>query len=119
MPAPFLDSNIHISAVSDVPRSETARELVRQHFVISVESLNEFANVARRKLRMPWSQIGENSALYLASRYEYSCSDACILAAAIRSRASVLDSKDMHSGQKLEEGVWIVNPFEALRQNPG
>jgi predicted nucleic acid-binding protein len=139
MAAPFLDSNILVYAVSDDPRSEIAQQLVRQHFIISVQCLNEFANVARRKLQMSWQQIEEISALYreyaddvavvdkelhilalrLASRYEYSFYDACILAAAIRSGATVLYSEDMHSGHKLQEGIRIVNPFETLPQNPG
>lgn len=138
MAAPFLDSNILVYAVSDDPRSEVAQELVRQHFIVSVQSLNEFANVARRKLRMPWQEIEEISALYreyadeivaidkdlhvsalrIASRYEHSFYDACILAAAIRSGATILYSEDMHSGQRLEEGISILNPFDALPKIP-
>jgi predicted nucleic acid-binding protein len=138
MAAPFLDSNILVYAVSDDPRSEIAQQLVRQNFIISVQSLNEFANVARRKLRMSWQEIEEVSSLYreyadeiialdkdlhisalgLASRYEYSFYDACVLVAAIRSGATVLYSEDMHSGHRLEEGIRIVNPFDTTPKIP-
>ena len=133
MPAPFLDSNILVYAVSEDPRSEIARTLIQQHFVISIQCLNEFANVARRKLVMPWDEVDEaisllihladdvlpidlalhKSAISLASRYGYSFYDALIVAAALKAGATVLYSEDMQSGHELDEGLKIVNPFLA------
>ncbi|HWU62379.1 MAG TPA: PIN domain-containing protein [Ensifer sp.] len=135
MTAPFLDTNILVYAASHDPRSEMARAIVQNHFIISVQCLNEFANVARRKLLMSWEEIGEISALYrdiadevvaldtdlhvtalgLASRYGYSLYDASILAAAIKAGCKVLYSEDMQSGQILDEGIEITNPFAPLR----
>ena len=131
MAAPFLDSNILIYAASQDTRSETARTLVQQHFIISVQCLNEFANVARRKLMMSWDEIAEMSGLYreladavialdadlharaleLAGRYGYSFYDAAIIAAAAKAGCKVLYSEDMQSGQELDEGIEIINPF--------
>jgi predicted nucleic acid-binding protein len=133
MPAPFLDSNILVYAVSDDPRSEIARKLIEQHFVISVQCLNEFASVARRKLVMPWDEVEEATGLFadladsvhpldlalhksatgLACRYGYSFYDALIVAAALKAGAKILYSEDMHSGHELDEGLEIVNPFLA------
>ena len=54
----FLDSDILVyAALQPDWRSETARELLAAGGVISVQVLNEFANVARRKLRRPWPEI--------------------------------------------------------------
>ncbi len=54
----FLDSNILVyAALQQDWRSETARELLAASGVISVQVLNEFANVARRKLRQPWPEV--------------------------------------------------------------
>ena len=135
MAAPFLDTNIVVYASSHDRRSEIARTLVQNHFVISVQCLNEFANVARRKLLMSWEEIAEISALYrdladevvaldadlhvaalgLARRYGYSFYDASILAAAIKAGCKILYSEDMQSGQILDEGIEITNPFAPLR----
>jgi predicted nucleic acid-binding protein len=54
----FLDTNVllYASLQSD-SRSETARALLGQRGMISVQVLNEFANVARRKLHQPWPEI--------------------------------------------------------------
>ena len=131
MVAPFLDSNILVYAASQDTRSEIARKLVQDRFVISVQCLNEFANVARRKLMMSWDEIAEISALYgeladavvsldadlhamalgLARRYGYSFYDAVIIAAAAKAGCRLLYSEDMQSGQKLDEGIEIINPF--------
>ena len=64
MAAPFLDSNILVYAASRDSRSEIARTLVQNRFIISVQCLNEFANVARRKLTMLWDEVAEISGLY-------------------------------------------------------
>ena len=131
MAAPFLDSNILVYAASQDARSGIALKLVQDRFVIRVQCLNEFANVARRKLMMSWDEVAEISSLYreladsvmaldhdnhvmalgFAKRYGYSLSDAAIIAAAIKSGCKVLYSEDMQSGQALEEGIEIINPF--------
>jgi predicted nucleic acid-binding protein len=54
---PFLDTNILVYAVSDDPRRSRAQELLAEGGTISVQVLNEFANVLLVKLRKPWPDI--------------------------------------------------------------
>ena len=61
MATAFLDSNILVYAFTADPRAETAQSLLERGGVTSVQGLNEFANVARRKLGMTWPEL--NSAL--------------------------------------------------------
>jgi predicted nucleic acid-binding protein len=52
MPAKvFFDTNVLIYAVADDPRSTQAEELLASGGVLSVQILNEFASVARRKIQ--------------------------------------------------------------------
>ena len=56
----FLDTNILIYAiVQDDPRTPVAETLLIEGGVVSVQVLNEFAAVARRKLGMPWKEVTE------------------------------------------------------------
>lgn len=56
----FLDTNILIYAFGrDVTRTTQAVALLRQGGTISVQVLNEFTNIARRKLRRSWPEIIE------------------------------------------------------------
>ena len=55
---PFLDTNVLLYAsLQPDPRSEAARALLARRGTISVQVLNEFANVASRKLRRSWPEI--------------------------------------------------------------
>lgn len=129
---PFLDTNILIYAVSDDPRANVARAIIEARFVTSVQALNEFTNVARRKMKMPWSRIEEitdlfgflaetlvavdvsvhRTALSLAAQHQYSFYDALMLAAAEKAECSVFFSEDMHAGHVLNSGLEIRNPFK-------
>jgi len=56
----FLDTNVLIYALAkDDPRRSCAEELLAAGGVISVQVLNEFVSVARRKLQMSWEQVTE------------------------------------------------------------
>ncbi|MBV8118787.1 MAG: PIN domain-containing protein, partial [Alphaproteobacteria bacterium] len=57
MPGNFIDSNvlIHIAS-SDPTRADRAERLLGEGGAISVQVLNEIANVARRKMRMSWTE---------------------------------------------------------------
>lgn len=55
--ANFLDTNILVYALADDARSAVAQDLMQQPFIISVQALNEFANVGRRKLALPWPRV--------------------------------------------------------------
>ena len=129
---PFFDTNVLLYAVKPAdPRAERARRLLADGGIISVQALNEFSNVARRKLGQPWGEINEKlgavralcevkpltvatheRALALAERYGYQIYDALHLASALESGCSILYTEDMQHGQQIE-GLTIRNPFEA------
>jgi predicted nucleic acid-binding protein len=57
---PALDTNILIYAfASNDPRSEKAEALLAAGGIISIQVLNEFVNVSRRKLRREWREVEE------------------------------------------------------------
>jgi predicted nucleic acid-binding protein len=133
MPAKdFFDSNILIYAVAkNDPRAFKAEELLATGGLISVQSLNEFVSVARRKLGMPWKSIVEfldvicvlcpepvpvsldthKSALRVADKYGYSIYDALIIAAALEAGCGILHSEDLQDGQVINQQLTIRNPF--------
>ena len=128
---PFFDTNVILYAFrqSDT-RSQVAETLLARGGTISVQVLNEFVAVARRKLQKNWREIRRaldilrvfcpepvpltielhERALRFAERYGYSIYDSLIIAAAVRSGASTLYSEDLRDGQKID-GVTIRNPF--------
>jgi predicted nucleic acid-binding protein len=128
---PFFDTTILIYAVSLHPRAAIAEELLSRGGCVSVQVLNEFASVARRKLKMSWAEIIDaltafralckpatsltvevhENALELAQRYEYNIYDALVLSAALDAGCSVLYSEDMQHGQKIGS-LTIRNPFK-------
>ena len=55
----FLDTNVLIYAQGAEPKSEVARQAILAGGVISVQVLNEFAAVLRRKFRFEWDVIIE------------------------------------------------------------
>jgi predicted nucleic acid-binding protein len=59
MPGEFLDTNVLIYAFTDDSRSHKAQELLARGCTIGVQVLNEFTNVARRKLKMNWGEVGD------------------------------------------------------------
>jgi len=128
---PFLDTNILIYAfASNDPRSEEAEALLAAGGMISIQVLNEFVNVSRRKLRREWPEIEEalsvlrtildppipltieihEAAVGLARNSGFSFYDSLIIAAAIRAGCRILYSEDMQDGQTVD-GMTLRNPF--------
>ncbi len=136
MPGDFLDSNILLYAFSADPRATTAQALLERGAVISVQGLNEFANVAKRKLGRTWGEVHgaldsirevcrtivpmdieiHSDALRIAERYGYAIFDALMVASAVRANCSILWSEDMQDGHIINQRLRIVNPF--LRDEP-
>lgn len=129
----FFDTNILLYAAGDDPvRSETARSLLRAGGAISVQVLNEFVAVARRKLRLAWPDISEalsavralpldvrpltfeqhDLALGLAADHRLNIYDALIVAAALDARCGRLFSEDLQDGRRFG-GLTVINPFGA------
>lgn len=132
MSGKFLDTNILIYAITENdPRAEKARALLAEGGRLSIQVLNEFVAVARRKFYMQWSEILEalaafqavcpnpislthlthKAALGIAERYGYRIYDSLIVAAALESNCDILYSEDLKNGQ-LIEGLQIRNPFQ-------
>ena len=133
----FLDTNVLIYWVAAGQRADQVEQLLAGNAVISVQVLNEFANVLRKKQNMPLAAIMElvgtllqtcevcdltvrihRAALELASRYKIGIYDANILAAAGESGCAVVYSEDMQHGisikmpKTLNDGALsIKNPF--------
>ena len=55
----FIDTNVLIYAQGSGAQSETARQAILAGGVISVQVLNEFAAVLRRKFRLEWDVIAD------------------------------------------------------------
>ena len=131
----FFDSNVLIyAAVSGDVRRERAQQLMEQGGVISVQVLNEFVNVALRKMRMPWDDIIDAldavrilfplpvsitldthaAALKIAQRYGFGIHDAQIAAAALEANCSTLYSEDLQDGQVIDRRLTIRNPFRLM-----
>jgi predicted nucleic acid-binding protein len=133
MPAKaFFDTNILIYAIAqNDPRNTKAEELLASGGVFSVQVLNEFVSVARRKILMPWSEVTEaldafrvlcpsplpitielhEVALKIAQTQNYNIYDALIVAAALKSGCATLYSEDLRDGQVLDGQLTIQNPF--------
>lgn len=128
----FLDTNVLIYAVAeDKPRSAQAEELLASGGVLSVQVLNEFVSVARRKILMSWKDVTEaldafrifcpsplpitievhEAALRIAENYKYNIYDALIIAAALEAGCATLYSEDLQDGQMIDGQLTIRNPF--------
>ena len=128
----FIDSNVLIYILSaDAAKADRAETVIRQGGLISVQVLNEVANVARRKLAMSWNEINEvlslirimcaaepltvethDKGLPIAERYGLSICDAMIVAAALIGDCDTLNSEDMQDGLLVDNQLRICNPFK-------
>jgi predicted nucleic acid-binding protein len=128
----FFDTNVLIYAVAENdPRSTRAEEILDSGGTLSVQILNEFVSVARRKLSMPWAEVREaldafrvlcptplpittevqESALEIAKRHCYHIHDALVIAAALQAGCVTLYSEDLQHGQIIAGRLSIQNPF--------
>ncbi len=133
MPGSFFDTNVLAYIASgDAAKADRAEAAIAGGGTVSVQVLNELANVARRKMQMSWSEtrtlLGtlrnlltvhpltleiHDTGLRLAERYGFSTYDAMIAASALQAGCDTLWSEDMQHGMTIEECLRIVNPFRA------
>ena len=59
MPGEFLASNVLVYAFTTDPRAARTQELIERGCILGVQGLNEFTNVARRRLGMTWGEVRE------------------------------------------------------------
>jgi predicted nucleic acid-binding protein len=139
MPGSFFDTNVLLYLASnDSERVERTEVLLSSGGTISVQVLNEIANVCRRKMRLPWSETRSflstlrallavdsvtvethKHALEVAERNRLSIYDALIVASALHSECDTLWSEDMQNGMRIEKRLRIVNPFIGNQNRKG
>ena len=133
----FIDTNVLIYWVDDSTRADVVERLLAQQSVISVQVLNEFANVLRKKRAMPLPDIQtlcttltdtcevldvslhtHQTALALMARYNLSVVDANIVATTALADCAILYSEDMQDGLNImlpapdkSHPLVIRNPF--------
>lgn len=130
-PLPFFDTNVFVYLRSgDIAKADRAETVLVSGGIISVQVLNEFTQVARRKLNLSWPQIAETTkimrtvcavqpltermyleACRLAQQYQLGVYDAMIVAAALAAGCDKLLSEDMHAGLVVDGALTISNPF--------
>ena len=128
----FFDTNVLVYSVTADPRKSAADRVLARGGFVSAQVLNEFANVARNKLRKDWTEIEyaiarfcraaddvvhltretNASALRLARDHGLSFYDALIVASAEEAGCDTLYSEDMQHGRAIG-GLTIRNPFLA------
>ncbi len=128
---PFVDTNVLLYLISaDADKAGRAEQVLAGRILISVQVLNEFANVALRKHRMPWPALSEalqgirhfadvrpltlathERGLVLAQRYKMHFYDALIAAAALEAGCDTLITEDLQHGQVLDKQLTLRNPF--------
>jgi predicted nucleic acid-binding protein len=131
--APFLDTNVLLYLLSsDAAKADRAEALLHGGATVGVQVLNEFANVASRKLALSWPEIEDvlglirhrcevraltlevhEQALALVQRHSFAWYDALIVAAAQDAGCALLYSEDMQHRMKVGNTLTIVNPFVA------
>jgi predicted nucleic acid-binding protein len=126
-----LDTNIAVYALSLDAKADLAAALLRKSAFLSVQVLNEYANVGLRKRRDPWDVIGADlaairdavprilpidddasrAAARISERYHLSFYDALMLAVALAGSARFLYSEDMQHDLVIDGTLRIVDPF--------
>ena len=133
----FFDTNVIVYALplwkGSPPdlRAKKAESILSDGGIVSIQVLNEFADVASRKLKLDWIKIGQllkiveeicgrplpmtvethTLALDITKRYGFRIYDSLILAAAQQAGCTTLYTEDMQHGQKIGS-LSIVNPFQ-------
>lgn len=127
----FLDTNLPIYAQSADPKGEIARQAILAGGTISVQVVNEFSAVLRRKFRLEWHEIADavedvraaldpvrpvgidtwEVAVALARQHRFEFHDSLILASALEAGCDTLLTEDMQAGRRIGD-LTIVNPFD-------
>ena len=131
MPGRFLDSNIVLYLASeDLLKADRAQELVAEGGTISVQVLNEIANISRRKMGLSWAETRNfllmirgllkvepitieihDVGISLAERYQLSVYDSMIVSAALSAECDTLLSEDLQDGLLINGRLRVLNPF--------
>jgi predicted nucleic acid-binding protein len=129
----FLDTNVLIYAFAGGdPRQSAAQHLLAQGGIVSVQVLNEFANVSHRKLALGWEEIARrievikaliepaaalteavhDDAREIARQRKIAFYDALVVAAALAAKCDILFTEDLQHGAMFGT-LEVRNPFLA------
>lgn len=131
MPGSFADTNVLLYLVAgDARKALVSEQILRSKLTISVQVLNEAANVLRRKHGADWPVVDDvldtfregttvlpvtvdthDLGLRVARRHQLGIYDGMIVAAALLADCDTLYSEDMHDGLLVDGRLTIVNPF--------
>lgn len=130
----FIDSNIFIYTIDDEKLKQKIADSIIEHLsenggIISTQVLQEFYNIATKKLNVPKEQVQilierlsdcfvvhRNSvhdilrAIEISIKTQFSFWDSLIISAAIAEGCSVVYTEDLNDGQ-LIDGLLIKNPL--------
>lgn len=126
----FFDTNVLLYLLSGDPaKAGRAEALLAEGGTISVQVLNEFASVCRRKLGLDLADVRafvetfqavcevvpvdlplHENGVAIAYRHQISVYDGLIVAAALRAGCRTLFTEDLNHGQRVD-GLVIVSPF--------
>jgi predicted nucleic acid-binding protein len=126
----FFDTNILVYTATSDKKKPLAVKCLGLGGIVSIQVLNEFVHVARRKLRHDWPQIERALGLFRASLddvvpltlnthsdavvvardHSLAFYDALIVASAIEASCDTLFSEDLQHGRQFG-GLVIINPF--------
>ena len=130
----FIDTNILVYLVKDTSgKAETIASIIadNSNIYISTQVVNEFCNVAIKKLGFSYKDIlfsidkfSENfiisgveiltikDAIKVKEKYAYSYYDSVIIASALQNNCNILYTEDMQHTQIIEDSLTIINPFK-------
>ena len=131
MKGSFFDTNVLVYLLSgDSAKADVVERALAEGGTISVQVLNELANVSRRKLQSSWKDTNtfldllrgllsvvpitievHDAGLRLADRYGMPVYDAMIASSALHAGCGTLLSEDFQHGLVLKEGLRITNPY--------
>lgn len=127
----FFDTSVVFYLLSaDQHKADRVEALLAEGGAISVQVLNEFATVARRKRALGWSEVREtlsairavcvthplteeihDRGIDIAERYGFSMYDSTIVAAAQVAGCRILFSEDLQHRQVIDKTLTVRNPF--------
>jgi predicted nucleic acid-binding protein len=127
----FFDTSILLYLLSaDDRKADRVEALLGAGGAISVQVLNEFASVARRKSTLSWPEVREvlgavrtacvthavtekthDVGVAVAERYGFALYDSMIIAAAQGAGCTTLFSEDLQHRQVIDGRLTVRNPF--------
>ena len=127
----FFDTSVLIYLLSEDPeKPDRVEELLAENGLISVQVLNEFTTVSRRKFGLsslecreilgtvravcethPLTVESHDLGVEISERYGFSVYDSMIVASALLAGCRTLYSEDLQHRQVIDGNLTVINPF--------